>query len=310
MTDKKAAIARLPATCGELVQGTLDGIRCLVSCPIDRYSRCQIELVPGTGWDAPADAPKSLAALRAALNDHHYAQWGGRLRLDSNIPRARGYGSSTADIGATLNALGLAAGRPFGAETVAKLAVGVEPSDSTLFPGLSLFAHRDGGFHRALGPTPALKVLVLDPGGRIDTVAFNRINHGDQLDRLIPQHRGAFDLLLQGLSGGDWQALGRAATLSATVHQEILHSSLLDSALRLARDVGALGVCRAHSGTLLGLLLDPARADVPACTAYVSRRLTAKVSVSPQSLVDGGPRFGMEDHGQIPPMGAIDHPSS
>jgi len=40
----------LPAACGELVQGTLDGVRCLVSCPIDRYSIAKVTLQPEPGW--------------------------------------------------------------------------------------------------------------------------------------------------------------------------------------------------------------------------------------------------------------------
>jgi L-threonine kinase len=169
----------MPATCGELAQGTLDGVRCLVSCPIDRFSHCQIELVRGSGWVVPPDVPKSFAALRAAVNHLRCTQWGDRLRLESTIPRGRGYGSSTADIGATLHTLAQALGKPLSAETVARLAVGVEPSDSTLFPGLALFAHRDGGFHQCLGAAPPLAVLLLDPGGKVDTVAFNRVNHTD-----------------------------------------------------------------------------------------------------------------------------------
>jgi L-threonine kinase len=182
------------------------------------------------------------------------------------------------------------------AETVAKLAVGVEPTDSTLFPGLALFAHRDGRFHEVLGPAPPLQVLVLDPGGQIDTVAFNRINHAEALKRLAPRHREAFGLLRQGLADGDWQAIGRAATLSATAHQEILYSPLLDPALRLAGDVKAVGLCRAHSGTLVGLLLDPEQTDVQACAEYGARHLPAGVAVRLQFLVDGGPRLEMEDH--------------
>jgi L-threonine kinase len=281
-----------------------------VSCPIDRYSHCRIELVRGTGWVAPPEVPKSFAALRAALNHLRCPQWGGRLRLDSIIPRERGYGSSTADIGATLNALARALGKPLSAEAIANLAVSVEPSDSTLFPGLALFAHRDGRFHKRLGPAPPLMVLVLDPGGGIDTVTFNRIDHRDALNRLAPQHREAFDLLQQGLAGGDRRAVGKAATLSATAHQEILHSPLLDPALHLARDVGALGVCRAHSGTLIGLLIDPKQVDVEDCTAYVSKHLPAHVDVALHSLVNGGPRVESEYHGSKPLLGAGTGPAS
>ena len=309
MKPGNIGFAALPATCGELVQGTLDGVGCLVSCPIDRYSFCHIELKHGTGWEVPSDAPKSVAALRIGLDHLHCTEWGGQFRLSSSIPRGRGYGSSTADIGATLNALGHALERSVSARKTAKWAVCVEPSDSTLFPGLALFAHRDAEFHKLLGSAPPLMVLVLDPGGQVDTLAFNQIEHGDQLKRLAPQHREAFDLLQQGHASRDWHAVGRAASMSAAAHQTILHSPLVDLALPLARDIGALGLCRAHSGTIVGLLLDPGEMDVKALEAHVARRLPTRVTVSLQSMVDGGPRIGKEIHGPRSSVRALDRPT-
>jgi L-threonine kinase len=280
----------LPATCGELVQGTLDGVPCLVSCPIGRYGVAEVCLRSEPGWKVPPDAPKSVAALRASLAHLGRPEQGGQLRLTSDLPRSRGYGSSTADVGATMYALSQALSQPLTAAEVAWLAVRVEPSDSTLFPGLALFDHRDGSFYQELGPAPPLTVMVLDPGGEVDTLAFNRLDHREALGRLAPQHLEAFTLLREGLKCGDWQTLGEAATLSARAHQAILPNPLLEPALVLARGMGALGICLAHSGTLLGLLLDPARADVAAAAAFVTRHLPDEVAVACYPLVDGGPQ--------------------
>jgi L-threonine kinase len=287
--------AALPATCGELVQGTLDGMPCLVSCPIGRYSLAEVRLRPGPGWDVPPDAAKATAALRDGLAYLDRSGSGGRLRLVTDLPRGRGYASSTADIGATLFALGRAMGHPLASVEAARLAVGVEPSDSTLFPGLALFDHRGGSFHESLGPAPSLSVVVLDPGGEVDTLAFNRVDHRGTLHRLAPEHRRAFALLREGLEQRDWGALGEAVTLSACAHQAILPDPLLEPALALAREVGALGVCRAHSGTLLGLLLDPVHADVPAIGDFVAHRLPKGVTAAPYPMVEGGPRYMMSE---------------
>lgn len=284
--------AGLPATCGELVQGTLDGIPCLVSCPIDFYSVAEIHLNSTPGWDIPHDAPKAGAALWAGLARLGGGPAGGRLRLVSDVPRGRGYGSSTADIGATLYALGQALGQTLAPEQVAGLAVAVEPSDSSIFPGLTLFDHRCGRFHEGLGPAPPLAVVVIDPGGEVDTLAFNQMDHRRTLARLASQHRQAFSLLRQGLKEGDWGAVGEAASLSACAHQSVLPNPLLEPVLALAREVGALGLCRAHSGTLLGLLLDPVGSDLPAVAALVANQLPDTVSVKLYPLVSGGPRYG------------------
>lgn len=291
--EQLASVA-VPATCGELVQGSLDGIPCLVSCPIDRYSIAEIRLNPTPGWEVPHDAPKAVAALNAGLAHMRGVTWAGRLRLLSDLPRGRGYGSSTADIGATLYALGKALGRPIVPEQVARLAVSVEPSDSTIFPGLALFDHRGNRLHEGLGPAPPLAVVVIDPGGEVDTLTFNRMHHRETLRRLASQHREAFGLLREGLRDGNCEAVGEAATLSARVHQDILYDPLLEPVLAMAREVGAVGVCRAHSGTLLGLLLAPGRTDPSAVAALVARRLPDSVAVSPHRLLDGGPRYWMD----------------
>ena len=281
----------LPATCGEFVQGTLDGGDCLVSCPIGRYSMAEVCLQQGVGWTVPVDAPKTRAALQMGLTYIGQTQSGGCVRLHSKLPRSRGYGSSTADIGATLYALGWAVGRQLAALEVARLALQVEPSDSSLFPGLALWDHRHGQRYEDLGAVPPLIVLVLDPGGEVDTLAFNRLDHRQMLRQLAPQHQEAFVLLRQGLQQGNPEAIGAAATLSATAHQAILFNPLLTRVLALARDVQALGVCRAHSGTLLGLLLDPRCADIDEIVALVARRFAPALTVCKLPLVNGGPRL-------------------
>ncbi len=280
----------VPGTCGELVQGTLDGVPCLVSCPIDCYSTARVCLRPGGGWTVPPDVPKVGAALRAGLAYLGRAGGGGCVHVTTALPRGRGYGSSTADIGATLYALGQAAGRALAPAEVARLAVAVEPSDSSLFPGLALWDHVHGYFYEDLGQPPALTVVVLDPGGEVDTLAFNRQDHREALRKLAPVHRDAFALLREGLRQGHLETIGEAVTLSATAHQAILPNPLLDLALSLCREVGACGVCRAHSGTVLGLLLDPRRSEVASVAAWVSRQVGAAVTVCARLLVGGGPR--------------------
>ena len=281
----------LPGTCGELVQGTLDGEPCLISCPIDYYSIAEVRFQPWDGWTVPEHAPKTRAALQAGLAYLGRTASGGYVRLQTKLPRGRGYGSSTADIGATLYALGQAAGQRLVPHEVARLAVHVEPSDSSLFPGLALWDHRYGHVYEDLGAPPTLMVVVLDPGGVVDTLAFNRLDYREVLRQLAPRHRAAFTLLREGLQQDNLEAIGAAATLSARAHQAILANPLLEPTLSLARDVGALGVCRAHSGTLLGLLLDPKDADVPAITARTARRFAPAVTVFSRPLVSGGLRL-------------------
>jgi L-threonine kinase len=283
-------VAALPATCGELFQGLLDGQPCLVSCPIDWCSRARVTLRPGgKGWLSPQPIPKTLAALALAAL-HLGLPGSGSVVIESTLPAGRGYGASTADIGAALYALARAAGRSLRAAEAARLAVQVEPTDSTLLRGLALFSHRDGGWRRGLGRAPRLAVLVLDPGGQVDTLAYNRQVTPQSLRRFAAAHRDAFEMIAGGLAEGDWPRLGQGATLSALTHQAVLFNPWLEAAQAAGRAVGGLGLCRAHSGTVLGILLDPARVAPLEAQEQVRAMLPAEVAVRLHWLVDGGPR--------------------
>lgn len=282
--------ASLPATCGELVQGAIEGAPCLVSCPISLWSTAAVETSSTGAVSAPLDSPKAARALQLALAALGRRDAAVSLRLESSIPRGRGYGSSTADIGASLCALAGALGVSLSADDIARLAVAVEPSDSTMFPGLALFDHRQGTFSEILGAPPALSVIVVDPGGEVDTIRFNQRDTGPALRLLSTAHAEAFALLRWGIAHADARAIGQAATQSARAHELILPNPLLGAALDIARSIGAVGICRAHSGTIIGLLLEPKRADAAAASTYVKKVLASVAEIATYDLVGGGAR--------------------
>jgi len=183
----------VPGACGELVQGTLDGEQpFLISCPIDRFSVAEVELTSERrGWSCPPDTPKSVTALQAMLARLGHTEMGGQLRIRSDLPRAKGMASSTADIAATVYALAEALGEGVEPWEVARIALSVEPSDSLMFPGLALFDHRSGQVYEDLGPAPPLEVVVLDFGGTVDTLAYNRRYRADLLRKMVAEHREA-----------------------------------------------------------------------------------------------------------------------
>lgn len=297
---QKTAVSAIPATCGELVQGTWQGQPCLVSCPIDRYSTATVTVSKTMKTEQQPQFAKANEALLAGLAWLGHGECNGRFHIDTAIPRGRGYGSSTADIGAVLYALAHACERPLSAIEASRLAAGIEPTDSTLFSGLTMFDHINGQQIEPLSEAPPLVVFVIDPGKVIDTVEYNQQVKQSILLDLAPTHQIAFSLLKQGLLLKDWKMVGKAATLSATAHQNILFNPILDKVLKIAKAVSALGVCRAHSGSLLGLLLDPATTNINDVCAYVQPRLPAKVKTSITTLVDGGPRYGMKPNSEIP----------
>jgi L-threonine kinase len=268
-----------PYTCGELFQGSLDGEPCLVSAPISIYS----EAVIGQGELSsylPEKADKALFSL--SLKEKPC------IFLRQGLPSSHGYGTSTADIGSVLFASAKWADMPLSESEATRIAVSVEPSDSSLLPGLALLDHRQGKVMTALGEAPKIAVIVLDPGGTVDSVAFNSQDWSSQLKKNKFAHREIFELLQRGISQGDIAAIGEAATRSAIIHENILPSSLLNHSLRLAKELRASGICRAHSGTIFGLLFPAAVFDSQSIIAYLRKQVPKGVQVWQTKMTGGG----------------------
>lgn len=282
------SIVYVPATCGELVQGTLDGEHFLVSCPIDLFSRVTVQLLPRGEVEAPEDSPKAAAAVRAALAFLGRADRGARLSILSPIPRGKGMGSSTADVGGAIYATAAAAGRKITPWEVSQLAISVEPTDSSLLPNLALFDHRRGSRYEDLGPPPAIDVLVLDAGGEVDTIAYNAAERGPILRRLARTHALALRRLREGVRAGDPRTIGAAATLSARAHQRLLPKPSLETAITLGQTFGAAGVCVGHSGTVIGMLFPRGQVDQMQVAERVRRDVPELAVISWQRLIGGG----------------------
>ena len=263
MTQTTKAVARAtsraPGSCGELAQGMLDGGYFLVSCPIDMYSTATVALSPGSGRvDVPVDAPKSRQAVELTLAHFGARDMDARLSLSSQLPRGKGMASSTADvsaaIAATAAALGMEPDMP--PAQIAQIALQIEPSDSVMLTGIAILDHKQGSIARTLGPPPPMRVVALDFGGGVDTLAFNGVNRDATLKSLQPQFSEALALIEQGVRNGSATDIGAGATRSAVANQHLLYKPQLDAVLQLGHDVGAVGVNAAHSGTVLGLLFE------------------------------------------------------
>ncbi len=257
-----SATVRVPGVCGELVQGMLNDDYYLVTCPIDYYSRVQVDLFsPGSPIDAPpvvgpGDSPKAVAAVSATLVHLGREELSARLAISNPIPRGKGMGSSSADVVAAIAATGLALDQELTPEIVGRLALMEEPTDGVMFPGIALFDHREGRLMEELGPPPPMEIVALDFGGTVDTVEFNREDRRALWQSLRPQTDQALELVRQGIKEVDPKKLGRGATISSEANQQVLLKPQLPDVLRFAQSLGAAGVTVGHSGTIIGVLLD------------------------------------------------------
>lgn len=285
----RTAIARVPFTCGELVQGVdPDGGAFLVSCPIDRAAEVRAT-VDGSGLTSgPSARPKALAAAEWTLAVLGRGSLGVRLEVRSDLPVGRGYGTSTADVVGAIAATAGALGKELSPAEIVRLAAAIEPSDGTMFPGLALVDGRTGSRWEILGPPPALDIVVLDFGGAVDTVGYHA-RRPDASPGLTALQARAVDLVRRGVRRADPAALGAGATLSALANEVLLPKPALVETLELAARLGAFGICAAHSGTALGLLLPDATLTRYAI-ASARRSLPGLVDVWPTRLVGGGVR--------------------
>jgi L-threonine kinase len=259
------ATARVPATCGELLQGVDTAGPVLVSLPVERGGTVEVALLETPGVRVEPDRPRARAALRLALDACGW-RGGAWVRLGGEVPVGRGLGSSTVDVAGVLCATFAAAGASLDAGHLMRLATAVEPTDTSPLPGLWAVDHVRGSRLRALGPAPAAWVVSVDGGGMVDTVALHaQAGPGPSMPA------GTLEALASAVAGGDLTAIGALATASAHRNQDRLPHPALADALAAAAEVAGAGVCAAHSGTLLGLLCRSAAQAHRAAAALTDR---------------------------------------
>lgn len=251
------ATVRAPGSCGELVQGMIGERDFLITCPINCYSEVTVDLDPEE-LQHNINHHKAILAVHKTLQFFKQPQRDFSLCVSSSLPIGKGMASSSADVSAAILATAACLGQTIAHEHIAQIALAIEPTDAVFFPGVMLFDHRFGKVCEALGQPPKMEILIFDCGGHIDTLLFN--TRGDlkeknqQKEKVIQE---AVSLIKEGIAHNDVIKIGRAATLSALANQRILPKPNLEEILHSALRSGAVGINVAHSGTVLGILLDP-----------------------------------------------------
>ena len=296
-----SATVRAPGSCGELVQGVNGQGYFLVSCPVDYYSRVKVELgyavsvETGSEIQAPPGLDKTGQAVKATLAHLKRRDLMARVEVSNPIPKSKGLGSSSADVTAAIAATALALGRELDPQQIARLAITVEPTDGVMFPGIALFDHRNGNTMEPLGPPPPMEIVALDFGGTVDTLEFNRTDRRQLWESIAAETGQALDLVRRGVEKGDPALAGRGATLSAQAVQGILPKEQLPQVLEFAETVAAAGVNVAHSGTIIGVLLDARQRRGLSVFRQAKRAFPQAESIHHFRLLGGGVRRVTDD---------------
>lgn len=246
-----------PASCGEFVQGMIKEKEYLSSYAINRFSKVTLE-------EKIDDVNKGPLKARRAMEEvfKYFAlpkRDLGSISIDikSEIPISKGMASSTADIGATIKATLNLIGKDLDEYDISKLATKIEPTDSIYIKENTIFNPLDADVVKKLGCFNSGKVLILEPN---DTLSTKHIRNNENYVKLKKQNKYiieyAFKLLEQGIRNNDLSLIGQACNISSVANENIHKKKYLSEIMDISKEYGACGVNIAHSGTVIGILLE------------------------------------------------------
>ena len=268
---------RAPGTCGEFLQGSIDGQSFLVTCPINRYSYALSNVIQPFSKEFCALQPKSAQACKLVqelVQQKNKNQICPPVYVRSDILQGKGMASSSADISVTAMATALAMDYDLSLKELEQICLSVEPTDASFYQGVTQFDYIKGTISKPLGMCPPLKILVFDEGGSIDTVSFNK--QADLQNKILEKEsiiQESFDLFKQGLITHDIKLIGQAATLSAFGNQRILYKPNLYDFHDVGNSYNSVGTIIAHSGTIMGLLFPVDYGRIDDCKNEILRKL-------------------------------------
>ena len=232
---------KMRGTCGELAQGFFRGEPILITCPIEKFSTAivsdEFAGVDGLG-------SKSKKILGNVLKIFGVQDFKFGVRLTSQLPRGKGMASSSADMAAVAQAVALSLGKKFSPEELGKLCAQIEPTDGIFFGGVVAMNPLTGRLVKKIRAREKFQIAVFDYGGEVDTIKFNR-----RSDFVFPKLDDEinFELIKN----------------SALANQKILFKRGLEELMNFAKNLGAVAVNVAHSGTVAGIFFhaDDSRVD-------------------------------------------------
>jgi uncharacterized protein involved in propanediol utilization len=277
MTDGGTGTGRAFGTFGELLQGVLPehDRDFLVTFPVDAWATATFQHTPDRPdiVVGPTTKLKSHRLVRLALNELGESG-GGRLTLSSELPEGKGLASSSADLVAAARAVAAAFDRTFDEPAIESLLRRIEPSDGVMYDGIVAFYHREVRLLDVLGSLPPLAIIGHDEGGQVDTIRHNRLpkpftaRDKREYARLLVE-------LAEAVDSGDLATVGRITTRSAEMNAKLRPRQGFRELRRACNEVDGLGLVLAHSGTMLGILLDGADPERDTKTEYVRRNFAA-----------------------------------
>jgi|HubBroStandDraft_3_1064219.scaffolds.fasta_scaffold31582_2 uncharacterized protein involved in propanediol utilization len=253
-------LGHCPLVLGECVQGRLrDRGHFLITAPVNTFSWAEFAPDPALGRVVvdPPERTKSLAAVTRFLSAAGRPA-SGALKVFTPVRPGLGFGTSTADITASIRAAAAAWGEVAAPEVISAIATTLEPTDGSMYPGSVAFDHRRGLLLERLGPLPLFYALVVCAGSEVDTVAYDACRkdylYSPDDEREL---RLAWDMVRHAARTQDLSVLASACTLSARINEQLLPKPYFHEMYEFMELTGLEGLIVGHSGALLAFLLDP-----------------------------------------------------
>lgn len=246
-----------PASCGEFVQGILDREEYLSSYAINMFSIATLEEKQENINLGPQKSRKAIEKVFERFNIPLRECKNISLNINSNIPIGKGMASSTADIGATIKATLSMLNKDLGDEEISCIASEIEPTDSILLYKNSIFNPVNGQVKKYLSTLNNGRVIILEPDEILETSIIR--SNPNYLDIKLENKaiiNKSFNLLEEGLREQDLKLIGKACTLSSLANENIHKKPHLNKIIEISNKMGAYGVNIAHSGTVIGILID------------------------------------------------------
>ncbi len=294
--------ATFPGTCGELVQGIFQGQEFLINSPIPLYASVSVEIMQGSGIEVQTEG--NWTKVRKAVEKTLYSispssSLAARLSITSQLPRGKGFASSTADMTAAICAVGQAFGIQFSDQFITDILISIDnSSDAVYLPGISALHQLNGKHILSLGNPPPIRFIAVDNGGEIDTHDFDR----QKARAVAGKHQDFYSWCLKSMNRaftfGDSRTIAYLATESARINQEIIFKSFFDDLVQVATEFDGLGVNCAHTGSTLGVMYDPRKCDAERLESQIEKVVGKERILGNFPLISGG-RYATSEQGAM-----------
>ena len=257
---------KIPGSCGELVQGFFCGEPILITCPIAKFSTAEIS---DEFFCFENLGEKSFAMLKKVLRYFEVKNFDAKIKLTSELPHCKGMASSSADLAAVAKAVAIFLGKNLSAEKISEFAAEIEPTDGIFFDGIVAMNPVTGKFIKKIHLPTNFLIAIFDYGGGVDTVKFNR-RSDFEITKL--EDNLNFDLVEK----------------SALANQKILYKPQLEEIINFAKNLGAVTVNIAHSGTVIGIFFPETDKFIDKKIFEIEKNFDCIKFLTKTKLIDGG----------------------